>query len=90
MRRRVDRLRHKLVPGVGKHAALCSDGAEQRVQHENRARDCPTAADAGSNAAPVVTGKTRAGSGDSLQSLRLFSRQHRTPGRRIQRCIRSF
>ena len=43
--------------------------AEQRVQKENCARHGPAAADAGRNAAPVVTGKTRACSCDQFGNL---------------------
>src|SRR5438128_10015037 len=55
MRRRVNRLRHKFVPGIWENSALSSDGAEQSVKHEQGARDRPAMADPGGHTAPVVT-----------------------------------
>ena len=55
MGRRVDRLRHKLVPRVRKHTAFGRDRTEQSVEHEQRAGHRPAVTDARSHAAPVVT-----------------------------------
>src|SRR5215813_8003616 len=69
VRWRVNRLRHKLVPGVRKHPTFSRHRAEQRVEHEKSARYRPSVANTRGNAAPVVTRKTSAGSRDQLRDL---------------------
>ena len=69
MRRRVNRLRHKFVPGIWENSALSSDGAEQSVKHEQGARDRPAVTDPGGHTAPVVTTQFCSRSCNDLRDL---------------------
>ena len=69
MRRGVDRPGDELVPGVGVGAALGGDGAEQRVEQEERARHLPAAEVARRRRAPGVGREPRACGGDHVRDL---------------------
>src|SRR6266705_5923179 len=69
MRRRVNWLRHELVPGIRKDAAFGRHRAEQRVQHEQSACYGPSVADSRSHTAPVMTGEASAGSRHDLRDF---------------------
>ena len=78
MRRRVNRLRHKLVPRIRKDAALSCDRAQQSVEHKQRACHRPSVTDARSHAAPVVARETCTCGSDEFRDL--FDRSCVDPG----------
>ncbi len=69
MRRGVERPGDELVPGVGVRAALGRDGAEQRVEQEERARHLPAAEVSRRRRAPRVGREPRACGGDHVRDL---------------------
>ena len=83
VRRRVDGLRHELVPRVREDAPLGRDRAEQGIDEEERARHLPPAAVARGGRAPVVTRKLRARGRDYPRDLFELPRVHARLLRRV-------